>query len=594
MFNWLRSFFAAPAAIENKKPLSVFSEDGLPPIDKRGIVNNALANTFQKPLPKANSLSGVAMDESLGDLKMLAVDRQVVPYGIMAWYGAQSFIGYQLCAMIAQNWLVDKACTMPGRDAIRKGFDITVNDGSEIAPEVLDAIRQADVKYKLNDNLVQAIRMSRIFGIRIVFFEIESDDEEFYYKPFNLDGVKPGSYKGITQVDPYWITPELDQVAAADPASRFFYEPTYWRISGGRRIHRSHLIIIRTCEVADILKPTYLYGGISIPQRIFSRVYAAERVADEAPQLVMTKRTNALHVSVEETLGQPKNFQERIEAWAYFRDNYGVKVLGIDEKFEQHDTTLSDLDAVIMTQYQLVAAIANVPAVKLLGTSPKGFNTTGEFEEANYHEELESIQAHDLTPLVERHHLLLIHSEIAPRFKLNPFATMIKWKSLDSMTAKEKAELNKIKADTASVHISSGVLSGEDERQRLINDPESEYNGISLEMEEEDLLNDLEEGEVEALVSKEKAELVSTDKPEINPITGTENTIQQESLNGAQITSLVGVLNSVASGELPPDAGRAIITAAFPLTAEQVDAMINPVIEKAKNEPVVNETETTK
>ena len=58
-----------------------------------------------------------------------------------------------------------------------------------------------------------------------------------------------------------------------------------------------------------------------------------------------------------------------------------------------------------MSQYQLVAAAANVPATKLLGTTPKGFNATGEYEEASYHEELESIQANDLSRLLARHHL---------------------------------------------------------------------------------------------------------------------------------------------------------------------------------------------
>ena len=60
--------------------------------------------------------------------------------------------------------------------------------------------------------------------------------------------------------------------------------------------------------------------------------------------------------------------------WAGLRDNYGVKVIDKDaEDLTQFDTGLADLDVTIMTQYQLVAAIAGVPATKLLGTTPKGF-----------------------------------------------------------------------------------------------------------------------------------------------------------------------------------------------------------------------------
>ena len=162
---------------------------------------------------------------------------------------------------------------------------------------------------------------------------------------------------------------------------------------------------------------------------------------------------------------------------------------------QQFDTSLTDLDAVIMTQYQLVAAAANVPAVKLLGTSPKGFNTTGEFEEANYHEELESIQTHDLTPLIERHHLLLIRSEIAPKFNIAPFDTTVVWNSLDAMTAEEQAELNRKNAETGRILQESGAIDGADERQRIINDPDSGYTGLIDDTPDMEILNDPEGGD---------------------------------------------------------------------------------------------------
>ena len=45
-----------------------------------------------------------------------------VPESLQQWYNSQSFIGYQACALIAQHWLVDKACSMAGEDAIRNGW----------------------------------------------------------------------------------------------------------------------------------------------------------------------------------------------------------------------------------------------------------------------------------------------------------------------------------------------------------------------------------------------------------------------------------------------------------------------------------------
>jgi len=440
----------------------------------------------------SNTSDGFALDNKL-NIKAPYSNNGTIPELQILWYAEQTFIGYQLCAMLAQQWLISKACLMPAKDATRNGFELTVNDGVEVKPEILDEIRRQDVIYKLNYNLIQFVQMGRIFGIRIAMFVVESDDPEYYRKPFNIDGVMPGSYRGISQIDPYWITPQLDADAAGNPAAIDFYEPTWW-IVNGRPVHRTHLIIFRTEEVADILKPTYIYGGIPIPQKIAARVYAAERTANEAPMLALTKRTDVIKADMAQATAEYPNFESRILQWVYNRDNYGVKMLDIEEDMQQFDTSLSDLDDVIMTQYQLVAAAANVPANKLLCTQPKGFNSTGEFEEASYHEELESIQTHDLSPLIERHHLLLIHSEIAPKFGIEPFSTTVKWNELDAMTAKEQAEINKYKAESGNMLIMSGAISPADERNRIMADVHSGYTGLNEELHDsyEDVLSDLE------------------------------------------------------------------------------------------------------
>src|SRR5690606_18134855 len=89
---------------------------------------------------------------------------------------------------------------------------------------------------------------------------------------------------------------------------------------------------------------------------------------------------------------------ENIAYFVEMRDNFGVQISDTGTEFNQFDTALADLDVTVMTQYQLVASAASVPATKLLETTPKGFNATGEYEEASYREGLESIQTNDLEP----------------------------------------------------------------------------------------------------------------------------------------------------------------------------------------------------
>lgn len=510
LFGWLRRLISpaqAPAPTP-AKPVAVmpppsngfFSTEALPPRHERteeGIRNwlrGVGSTVFQRTHADIkvvtrngaialDSVAASAMDENDTIKAAYNFGYSGVPEAQVAWYAAQGFIGYQMCAVLVQHWLIDKACTMPARDATRGGWDVTVNDGTEVKPEVLDYMKKLDKDFRLSDNAREFVRHCRIYGIRIALFKVNSPDQDYYEKPFNPDGVTAGSYKGISQVDPYWITPELDMVASSDPASIHFYEPTFWRING-KRYHRSHLIVIRTCDPPDVLKPTYFYGGIPLPQRIYERVYAAERTANEAPQLALTKRSNVIHVDMEAMAANQVALEQRLQEAAYYRDNYGYKVVGLEETMEQFDTSLNDLDEAIMTQYQLVAAIAEVPATKLLGTTPKGFNATGEYEESSYHEFLESIQTHDIRPLLERHYLLLVRSYVVPKFKVEPFEVGVVFAELDAETSKEKAERQFIESQAAKNYSDTGAIDGTDIREKLIADEESGWNGLSKIMPE--------------------------------------------------------------------------------------------------------------
>jgi phage-related protein (TIGR01555 family) len=485
MFNFFRPKSAAASVEPGKAARSLFGVDMFDTGNARlaGEKARATLNDLIELLPKVTA-TGAAQDDSMGELTLkMAVQPTAMSEMLAAWYASQGFIGHQYCAILAQHWLIDKACSMPGRDAIRNGYDIVSIDGDDLDPQALKLLRRYDRQMRLTWNLEQFIRMGRIFGVRLAFFRVDSTDPDYYEKPFNLDGVTPGSYKGIVQVDPYWCAPQLDGNAAARPDTMHFFEPAYWLING-RRYHRSHLVIYRHKDPPDLLKPKYLYGGIPVPQMVMERVYAAERIANEAPELAMSKRTNVWLTDLSQFTARGDEAIERLNWWVRTRNNYGVKIGDKEgDEFQQFDTTLADLDAVIMNGYQLVAAAANVPATKLLGTTPKGFNATGEYEEANYHEELESIQAHDLMPLIERHHALVMRAWVIPKLGGQATETTVTWRPLDTPTAKELADTNLVKAQTGAALIASGAIASEDERRRIATDPDGGYNELGL-MEE--------------------------------------------------------------------------------------------------------------
>lgn len=99
---------------------------------------------------------------------------------------------------------------------------------------------------------------------------------------------------------------------------------------------------------------------------------------------------------------------------------------------------------------------------------------------------------------------------------------------------------------------------------------------------------------IEGVVAR-MAELLEIDKPKeekTKPAAGTDpaapetisatidNTaeIAKQALNGAQISSLLDVVNKIATGQMPFDSGRATVIAAFPfLTEADIDKILQPV-----------------
>lgn len=458
----------------------------LKPVNNQGLTTTAAVKPI---LP-----GGFAMDDAQGGTGLTAGAAQpfeYMPYSQISWYANQTFIGYQLCAIIGQHWFVHKICRMPGRDAIRHGYEIASQDDEALNDEVIPLIKKLDKKFRIKSQCVEFIHFNRLFGIRIALPVIETDDPDYYLKPFDIENVEPKSYIGITQIDPYWITPELDAAAAADPASTHFYEPTWWRVNG-KRIHRTHLIIIRNGEVADVLKPTYYYGGIPLPQMIAERVFAAERTANEAPQLAMTKRTTVMKTDVTQAISNFTEFLKTISFFTRTRDNYGLKVVGSDDDIQQYDTSLAEFSDVTAQQFQLACAAGEVTASKMMGDSPKGgLGSNGDYEQGDYREFLESIQENDMQPLIDRHHELLMASWVRPILGSKvpkDWEPMIIWNSTESLTYKAKAEINEIKSRVGNNLVNSGAVDGVDERNRLKADEDSGYNNLGdREPEVEDL-----------------------------------------------------------------------------------------------------------
>lgn len=399
----------------------------------------------------------------------------------------QTFIGWQACALLKQNPFIDRACSVPAEDAIAPDYTLSyINDDDaqkdkeDTTVDLLQDIKlHSQRDFRINEICAKHVINKRVYGYSLIVPYVDGADMEL---PYNIDGIKKGSYKGMAVVEPYWITPQLDEESATNPVNPHFYEPTWYVMRDGKRIHRSWVIRTVNSEVSDVLKPTYYFGGIPLTQQIFERVYAADKVANEAPLLALTKRLLIVDADISNAVANPQDVENTMLALTELRDNFGVFAKNQGDQVQQIDTSLSDFDALIMTQYQLVASIAGVPATKLLKTTPKGFNATGEFEQKDYNQLLLRIQENDYIPVINRHNELYTKSVYGKVIPLD-----VKFNPIDNPTEEEVAKVNELTSRTALNYIQAGVITAEEERDRIRNDDLSGYAALEEEIKEDDL-----------------------------------------------------------------------------------------------------------
>ena len=399
---------------------------------------------------------------------------------IFSYFARQGFIGFNNCSILGQDWLIRKAIVAPCEDAAAVGYDVTLKD-DEITDEDKEQISEMQtisddkLAFDITTIMNRFAQNKRKYGQSICIPLIDGVDYEI---PFNIDAVDLGSYKGMTIVEPIWFAPVLDTEAMTNPMSRRFYQPTWFRMPNGQLIHHSWCIFNTYGEPSDILKPTYYFGGIPLPQLLYEQVYAAHKTAKEAPMLAQSKRLNYVEGSPNALLFNPEA-KRQFDFISWVRNNFGFLLIKPDQKIGQLDTTLTDFDNVVMLTYQIVAAISGVVSTRLLETSPKGWQSSGSYEDRQYIKLQQGIQKHDFTPILDMHYRLLAKSKygIDKRY-------IIDFEEIDTPTAKEAAEIREINARTDATYINAGVVAPEEVRDVLREDEKSGYNALEEEMPE--------------------------------------------------------------------------------------------------------------
>ena len=402
-----------------------------------------------------------------------------------------------------------KIADVPAVEMTRRWVKITAVGNEEAKSDRIEGINAALARFKVRDAFRDAIRYDGLMGRGHIYIDLGADDNERTTSiggsgdPAMAAKIGKGSLKGIRAIDPYWVYPQ--SYNTTDRLAPDFYEPTSWFISA-KSVHATRLITIVGREVPDVLKPAYSFGGLSLTQLTEPYVATWTQVRNDVAALVHRFNTNVLKTNMAADMqggaglgpgsqvANTASLTGRVSGFNYFKDNFGTLLLDKEsEDFENVSAQLGSLDRLQAQSFEYVVAMAGQPMVKFAGIQPSGLNASSDGEIRMYYDSIHAAQedhCRDPFQIILDVVQLSEFGDIDPdiRFSFEPL-----W----GMSEREKADIDKVEAETDQIHIDSGVLSPFEVRQQIANDPDSRYPGLDI-----DDVPDLEQEESEGLVPK--------------------------------------------------------------------------------------------
>lgn len=360
-------------------------------------------------------------------------------------------LSYAECALLANDSIINNAVGKITNEILRKKGIITLSiQDKELENDLIAKIETRMQELDFWNVIRKAINTSLVYGGALIFIDTNSADLSLplYDKKEILATNK---IQGLKVVEPYLCG--VANVNTTNPLNSDFMKPREWFVSGAGKLHKSRIETLIMFECPDMIKPLYNYLGISLCQFMKSYVMSADVARQSLNDIFLRFRTIIIKSDLAKI--NAEQAKERVKYINNQRNNAGTLLLTADEEYNETITTLSGLDKIVAQMQENIAVSARMPAVKLLGLTPSGFNATGDFDLASYYDEIMSIQNAIIKPLIDKLLRLIcleLELDVMPSFEFD---------KLSSENKISEAQYNNVETQTITNLIQSGVITQE-------------------------------------------------------------------------------------------------------------------------------------
>jgi phage-related protein (TIGR01555 family) len=152
------------------------------------------------------------------------------------------------------------------------------------------------------------------------------------------------------------------------------------------------------------------------------------------------------------------------------KSNLNTIVVDVDEKFERQSATVTGMADLMDRFIRHLSAVSGIPVNVLMGQSPAGLNATGDSDIRNWYDCIKAEQEDRILPAANKLVRFLLISKEGPTRGKEPADWRVVFRPLWQMTAKECAEIDKIKTESAVLLVESAIADVDEARKMFTAD----------------------------------------------------------------------------------------------------------------------------
>jgi phage-related protein (TIGR01555 family) len=415
---------------------------------------------------------------------MLAADSQIVSvrnFAAQHAWGGYGFMGYALLSDLAQIPEFRRPSSILANEMTREWGKFVSKSEDESKTDKINALMDEFDRLNVQETFRRSYELDNFFGIGHILIDTGAKGDELTAplgdRLLRAKIKKGDPLKALRCIEPIWMYP--NQYNAIDPLADDFYRPQTWFILSNQ-VNSSRLLSFNSRPVPDMLKPQYLFGGVSLTQLLFPYVQNWLETRQSVSSLISNFSTMVMSIQMDAMM-EPGGMELLRARGAFYNDarnNLGLFMVDKDsEGFTNVSAPLGSLDKLQAQAQEQMAGIAGIPLVKLFGITPSGLNASSDGEIRAFYDTIKSEQERIGTPNITKLAKVLmmtlwgdIDDDIVWR-----------WEPLWSLDEEKRAAVRKQEADTAGVYIDKGVLAPEEVRAAVAADENSAYSSIDVE-----------------------------------------------------------------------------------------------------------------